>query len=188
MGTRGEGVGFCSLCAPLGYWTFDYNIFIHSLSSTAVRFCSPQWGLTSLMKWHKTSNKVLVRAIEASHAACRDEFGRNPRSHGWRFFILWYSTPYTSMHLTLNSTINLSLNHDWSPKRSRPGFFAGFANMSLHPPDVASRGVTLVYNEYILRSTCCTFVYFVGEDFRIILRSNRVRYLVCVVPQVSSEE
>ena len=31
-----------------------YFVFVHSLSSTAVRFCSPQQGPTSLMRSHKT--------------------------------------------------------------------------------------------------------------------------------------
>ena len=49
------------------------------------RFCSPQSGLTFLMRLHKTR---IVRAVEASHAACKDEFWRHPRSHRRRFFSL----------------------------------------------------------------------------------------------------
>ena len=31
------------------------------------------------------SRKTVVRAIEVSRAACKDEFRRNPRSHSWHF-------------------------------------------------------------------------------------------------------
>ena len=42
------------------------HIPVHSLSSTAVRFCSPQWGLiTSLMRLHKTRSS-LDRSIPRS--------------------------------------------------------------------------------------------------------------------------
>ena len=38
-------------------------------------------------------SKPVVRAIEVSHAACKDEFRQNPRSHSWRFSIfLTYCT------------------------------------------------------------------------------------------------
>ena len=36
--------------------------------------------------------KPVVRAIEVSHAACKDYFRRNPRCHSWRLFILKYSS------------------------------------------------------------------------------------------------
>ena len=54
-----------------------YFVFVHSLSSTAVRFVPlnkdqhPWWGHIK---------PVVVRAIEVSHTACKDEFRRNPRS------------------------------------------------------------------------------------------------------------
>ena len=42
----------------------------------------PRWGHI----------KPVVRAIEVSHAACKDEFRRNPRSHSWRLFFYFYDT------------------------------------------------------------------------------------------------
>ena len=35
---------------------------------------------------------VLQRAIEVSHAACKDECRKNPRSHSWRFPIFFYNS------------------------------------------------------------------------------------------------
>ena len=53
------------------------HIFRHSLSSTAVRFCPPRQGL-DILDGHI---KPVVRTIGVSHAACKDEFRPNPRSH-----------------------------------------------------------------------------------------------------------
>ena len=50
-----------------------YRVCATPLSSTAVTFCQILFP-----------SKPVVRSIEVSHAACKDEFRRNPRSHSYR--------------------------------------------------------------------------------------------------------
>ena len=55
--------------------------------------------------------KSVVRAIEVSHAACKDEFRWNPRPHSWRFL--------QSPSLIIDASLRLQVEKTLRPKDGR---------------------------------------------------------------------